>query len=145
VRPKTRIAPVIALFAAAGVIVSGCESSGTTDTSSARNAAFLAAVAADHAVVKVDYSEIDAGDLVAAGQQVCADLADVEGTPDGIVFEGVTNRLVSCHDLDRATRQPGAEQDPGVPLRNADLRLASAIGNAALEHLCPDQPYNPAR
>ncbi len=138
------VALAIALCITAA-LAGACESSDTTDGSSAERNDFLMAVASDPAVFHVDYSDIADDDLVAAGRDVCTNLGKVTGTPDGLDFDDATERLVAAFDLQRAKPTPGAEQDPGVPLRNADLRLASAIGAAALEHLCPDQALTGAR
>ena len=126
--------------------LSACDSSSSTDDEPANTTAFLKAVADDtHYLSGVDYSAVSDRDLLAAGEDVCAQLAKVDGTADGIDLENATSQLVAEYDLGRAKPKPGAEQDPGIPLRNADVRLASAIGSAALLHICPDQPFNSAR
>jgi hypothetical protein len=109
--------------------------------------AFLASVAnagPAFSVSKIDYDAIKDKELVAAGDAVCARLMKVEGTANGQDLERAREEIVSRYDLGRAVPKPDAEQDPGVPLRNAGLRLASAISMAALDHLCPNQPFDSA-
>jgi hypothetical protein len=127
-----------------GIGASACDSSDSTGGRDSKSA-FLSAVARDTRIAKVDYDAIRSDELVAAGEAICDKLARKDGTPDGLDLEQAQNAIVTRYALDRAMPKNGAEQDPRVPLRNADLRLAGAIGVAAVDHLCPDQAFNPAR
>jgi hypothetical protein len=94
----------------------------------------------------VDYSAVPADDLIAAGEDVCEQLASVDGTPDGITLEGAASRIRDRFALDRARINAGSTSpDDPAAARNADVRIAFAVADAAVRQLCPEQPFDPVR
>ena len=106
---------------------------------------FLRRIAKDGRVFRIDYSAISDRDLLEAGHEVCRRLGEEPDTPDGITLERIAYEINEEFNFDRAQPEPGAEQDPGVPLRNVDIRLSFAVSDLATEVLCPNLPFNPAR
>jgi hypothetical protein len=144
-RKALRAVAILFLGCACTAVLNAFDSSESTDRSG-ESSAFLSAIASDTraSAEKIDYRAVHDDELVAAGESICGQLAKLDREVNGLDVERAEERIITRYDLARAVAKPGAEQDPGVPLRNPGLRLASAIGRAALQHLCPDQPFNPA-
>ena len=145
VTKRLQLVLLVVVVVAAAVLVTRAVTAPDGREPTTRERTFLRRVAQNGSVFRVDYSAIPDRDLLDAGYEICRRLGDEPGTPDGIDLEGFTYKINEEFDFQRARPEPGAEQDPGVPLRNADLRLSGATAHAAIEVLCPDLPFNPAR